>query len=114
MFLGGNVEKWCSPNLGMADNPTDSYTFTIEGPDGASDTVTVPAGAIERLREPDEVPAAVLGDFAMLMATQQIHGMVHHSHGDPDPELSAVEEAILECFEDRFGRSFAEMTGHDH
>jgi len=50
----------------------------------------------------------------MLGFAQQIHGAVHHGHGDTSDELEAVEEATLDRFEERFGQSFGEMTGHSH
>ena len=79
-----------------------------------SDELTVPVALVEMLREGDESTPEVVGDIAMLGFAQQIHGAVHHGHGDPSDELEAVEEATLARFEERFGQSFGEMTGHSH
>ena len=55
-----------------------------------------------------------MADISLLGLTQQAHGAVHHARGDPSEELQAAEEQLLERFEERFGQSYAEMTGHDH
>lgn len=95
---------------GMA---TETVTVTLEA-DGESDEIEVPAGAVDLLSEGDEGATAVVGDLALLGIAQQLHGVVHHSQGGVDADVEAAEEKALELFEDRFGRSFAEMTGHDH
>lgn len=89
-------------------------TFTITADNGESDTIELPAGFTDVFAEGDESPPEVIGDIAMLSATQQIHSVLHHGHGDVSDELEAIEQAMLEQFEARFGQSFAEMTGHDH
>jgi hypothetical protein len=93
---------------------TDSVTLTIET-DDATDELTVPSGLLEILREqPDETDPQVVGDIAMFGLAQRIHGAVHHSQGEVDDEIAALEESTLDLFEERFGASFSEMTGHDH
>lgn len=89
-------------------------TFTITADNGESDTIELPAGFTDVFAEGDESPPEVIGDIAMLSATQQIHSVLHHGHGDVSDELEAIEQEMLEQFEARFGQSFAEMTGHDH
>lgn len=96
----------------MAD--IETTTFTIETDDGETDEITLPAGLFDLLSEEGERPVDVFGDVAVLSAAQQIHGAVHHSQGDVDDEIAALEESTLDLFEERFGASFSEMTGHDH
>ncbi|WP_122091253.1 DUF7545 family protein [Halalkalicoccus subterraneus] len=91
-----------------------SVTFAIDGDDGSSDEVVVPTALLETLADGDETSAETLGDLAMLSAAQQVHAMLHHSPGEPDDDLRTIEEETMALFEDRFGVSFAEMTGHDH
>lgn len=98
----------------MAEQSDSEYQFTIEGPGDDSDTLTIPAEAIDMLREEDEGPSVVIGDFAMLMAAQQLHGAVHHGKTEASDELKEVEEATMDAFEQRFGQTFGEMTGHQH
>jgi hypothetical protein len=96
----------------MAD--TDAVTVTLDAEDG-SDELRVPQGLLDVLaEEQDESAAEIVGDIAMLGLAQQIHARVAHGQEEPSEALEAVEEATLEQFEERFGRSFAEMTGHDH
>lgn len=92
---------------------TETITVTIEAGED-SDEIEVPVEAIDLLSEEDEGAPTVLGDLALLGITQQLHGIIHHSHGEVGEEVEAAEEKALELFEERFGRSFAEMTGHDH
>lgn len=82
--------------------------------DGSTDEFTVPVALAEALSEEDETAAEVVGDLALLGFAQQAHGLIHHGQGDVGEELEAAEEATLAEFEERFGRSFAEMTGHSH
>jgi len=82
--------------------------------DGESDELTVPTALVEVLAEDGEGMTDVVGDMAMLALAQQAHGIVHHSHGEVDPALEEAEETTMDLFEERFGRSYAEMTGHDH
>ncbi|MFC4550956.1 MULTISPECIES: DUF7545 family protein [Halorussus] len=95
-------------------NEVETVTYSIEGPEGDEDDITVPAGLLDMLREEDETRADVLGDMAMLSLAQQAHAVVHHGHGDTDPEVEAYEETAMDLFEERFGVTFGEMTGHSH
>lgn len=91
----------------------DSYTVTVEAGD-STDEFELPADAITLLSEQGDTPANVVSDLAVLSIAQQLHGAVHHTQGEVDEVLEAAEEDVLETFEERFGQSFAEMTGHDH
>ncbi|WP_115862896.1 DUF7545 family protein [Halorussus litoreus] len=99
----------------MADADVETVTYTIESPDGNTEELTVPAGVVDLLREDEEeTDTEVLGDLATLSLTQQAHALVHHSPGDTGEEVQALEQKALELFEERFGQSFEEMTGHSH
>ena len=69
---------------------------------------------IDLLGEGNDETPEVVGDIAMLGFTQQAHGAVHHSQGEADERIQEAEALAAELFEERFGQSFAEMTGHDH
>lgn len=93
----------------------DEATFTIEDPDGNTDDVTIPARLVEIFsEEDDESEAQVVGDIALMAFAQRAHMLVHHSEDEPSDELQAVEEATLDQFEDRFGMTYGEATGHQH
>lgn len=99
----------------MADTDVETTTYTIESPEGDAEELTVPVGIVDLLREDqEETDTAVLGDLAMLSLAQQAHALVHHAPEDPGEEVRANEEKALELFEERFGQSFEEMTGHSH
>lgn len=92
----------------------ETITFTIDGDDGSTDEVVVPASLLELLGEDDESPAEALGDLALFSCAQQIHGLTHHSQGEPADDVQTAERETMALFEERFGASFAEMTGHSH
>ncbi|MGM0591691.1 MAG: DUF7545 family protein [Halobacteriota archaeon] len=92
----------------------ETETYTVESPAGDTDTVELPAGLVEALSEEDEPPSTVVADVTLLSFVQRAHALVHHSHGDPSEDLEAINESAEELFEERFGVSFAEATGHSH
>jgi len=82
----------------------------------ANETVTVTVEADDESTDEFEVPTALLellSDCLNLLA-QRIHGAVHHAQGEPSEEVQAIEEQTMDIFEDRFGATFGELTGHDH
>lgn len=91
----------------------ETATVHIESA-GGTEELTVPLAIVDVLSEPDEGPAQVVADLAMLGLAQQSHGLVHHAQEDTGDDLEEAEEMIMELFEERFGRTYAEMTGHQH
>ena len=89
----------------------ETVEIHITGEDGEND-LTLPAELLDLLREADEPDAEVVGDLAMFGCAQRIHAAVHHSQGGD--QFEAVEELTMELFEDRFGATYGELTGHDH
>jgi hypothetical protein len=94
----------------MAD---DTVTVQLEVGDD-SDELEVSETLVEMLREGDEGVPDVVADLAMLGLAQQAHGAIHHSHGEVSEELKDAESVTMDLFEERFGETYAEMTGHDH
>jgi len=95
----------------MAESET--VTLTLETDDD-TDELEVPTALIEMLAEGDESPPEVVGDIAMFGLAQRIHSATHHSEGEVSDEVAEAETLTLDLFEKRFGRSFAELTGHSH
>ena len=94
---------------------TDPETVTITlATDEESDKIAVPTALLDLLGEGDDPAPSVVADIAMLGLAQQAHGAVHHAHGDPDADLQAAEAFVMDRFEERFGQSYGEMTGHSH
>lgn len=92
----------------------EEVTFTVEGPDG-TDEFTVPVGLVELLSDSgDESQAQVVADITLTSFAQRAHMIGHHSEGEVDPAFDALEEAVLDRFEQRFGVTFGEATGHQH
>lgn len=90
---------------------SDTVEIHIDGPDGEND-LTLPADLVDLLREGEESAATVVGDLAMFGCAQRVHAAVHHSEGGED--LEAVEELTMDLFEQRFGATYGELTGHQH
>lgn len=91
----------------------DDVVITISGPEGEED-VTLPEQLFDVLANEDETAADVVGDILVLSCAQRVHALVHHSDDEVGEELDAVEDRMLSLFEDRFGVTFAEATGHSH
>lgn len=91
----------------------DTVTLRIEG-DDAEDEVTLPAEMLDLMREADESDAEIVGDLALFSCAQRIHATVHHAEGGDTETYRAIEEKTMELFEERFGASYAELTGHSH
>jgi hypothetical protein len=91
----------------------ETVTVTLES-DDERDQLEVPVGIVELLTEGEESTPTVVGDLAMLGIAQQAHGIVHHSEGEVGEELAEAEETTMELFEERFGQTYAEVTGHGH
>lgn len=93
---------------------SDTVTLTIDGPDG-TDEVTLPTELLDLLaEEDDESHADVVGDLASFGCAQRIHATVQHGEGQAAEELADVEELMMELFEERFGATYGELTGHQH
>ena len=92
----------------------ETVTLTIEGED-AEDELTVPSELLDILRENgDESDPQVVGDIAMFGLAQRVHGAVAHGQGEPDQAMVDLDDLTQDLFEERFGATFAELTGHDH
>jgi hypothetical protein len=93
----------------------DETTFTIEDEAGNTDEVTLPSGLVDLFsEEDDESEAQVVADIALMAFSQRAHAVVAHGEGEAGEELEEIEAATLEKFEERFGQTFAEATGHQH
>ena len=93
----------------------DDATFTIEDADGNTDELTLPAELVEVFaEEDDDSDAQVVADISLMAFTQRAHMLVAHGEGEPSEELKEVEAATMDKFEERFGMTFGEATGHQH
>ncbi|ELY67638.1 DUF7545 family protein [Natrinema versiforme] len=88
-------------------------TFSISSDDGATDEITVPSGLLDLVAEGDQTDAETVGDVMLLSFASRAHHIVHHGE-DSDAELEAQEERVMDLFEERFGVTFGEATGHQH
>lgn len=88
-------------------------TVTVETGEEA-DEIAIPEALIDRLKEPDESPATVVADVASMGFAGRAHALVHHADGEPDEALADAEERMMSLFEERFGVSYEEATGHSH
>ncbi|MFC3958645.1 DUF7545 family protein [Halovivax cerinus] len=91
----------------------DTTTFSIESEAGDVDDVTIPTGLVSLLAEGEQSSAETVGDITLLSFASRAHHLVHHGE-DADEDLVAQEELAMELFEERFGVSYAEATGHHH
>ena len=92
---------------------TEDVTVTIEV-EGDEDEVEIPAGLLDRLAEPEESRADVVGSIALMAFTGRAHALVHHAEDGSSEEVEDIEAVLLDRFEERFGMTYAEATGHSH
>lgn len=92
---------------------TDDVVITIAGPEGEDD-VTLPDPLLDVFANEDETRSEVVGDILMLSCAQRVHALVHHGEDELSEELAAVEQRMMSLFEQHFGVTFAEATGHSH
>jgi hypothetical protein len=91
----------------------DTVTLSVEGEEDEDD-VTLPVEMLDLMREAEESNAEIVGDLALFSCAQRIHATVHHAEGGDTERYEEIEARTMELFEDRFGASYAELTGHDH
>jgi hypothetical protein len=91
----------------------ETVTLRIEGEDDESD-VTLPKAMLDLMREADESDAEIVGDLALFSCAQRIHATVHHAEGGDTERYEEIEEQTMELFEERFGATYGELTGHQH
>jgi hypothetical protein len=93
----------------------ETETYQVESPDGDSDEFELPVGLVDVLAEQGEQKSAVAAEIALMGFVQRAHSMAHHGQGEKLPaDLDEIAEKAEELFEERFGLSFAEATGHQH
>ncbi|QLG61677.1 DUF7545 family protein [Halorarum salinum] len=92
----------------------DTETYTVEGPDGDSDAVELPAGLVDMLAEQGEEPSHVVTDVILQAFAQQAHAIAHHSQGETPDDVEEINEKAEELFEERFGQSLQDAMGHSH
>ena len=92
----------------------DTETFTIEGPDGETDTVELPPVMLELMRDGDEPDAEIIADIVLQAFAQQAHARVHHAEGGVSETVEGANDTLEELFEQRFGLSLADAMGHQH
>ncbi|WP_247002142.1 DUF7545 family protein [Halosolutus gelatinilyticus] len=91
----------------------DTTTFSITADDGSTDDVTVPTGLVELVAEGDQNGAETVADVLLLSFASRAHHLVHHGEAGDD-DLEAQESRVMDLFEERFGVTFGEATGHQH
>lgn len=96
----------------MVEEDVETIAFSIESDEG-SDEIAVPAALVDVLAEEGQTPAEAVADVTLLSFASRAHHLVHHGEED-DPELEAAEAEIMDRFEERFGVTFGEATGHQH
>lgn len=92
----------------------DTETFTIEGPDGETDTVELPPVMLELMRDGDETDAKIIADIVLQAFAQQAHARVHHAENGVADEVENANDTLEDLFEERFGLSLADAMGHQH
>ena len=96
----------------MTDD-VQTTTFSISSDAGETDEVTVQTGLVDLVAEGNQIDAETIGDLVLLSVASRAHHIVHHGE-EADEELEAQEAKAMDLFEERFGVTFGEATGHQH
>jgi len=91
----------------------ESHAVAIDV-DGETAEVEVPGALVAALSEADESAADVVADVVVMSFAGRAHALLHHAGGEPDDDLRAAEAEMMDRFEERFGVTYAEATGHSH
>lgn len=92
----------------------ERVTFTISGPDGEED-IELPSGLVDLLsEEDDESQAQVVGDITTMAFASRAHMIASHGEGETSDEVADIESEAMDLFEERFGMTYGEATGHSH
>ena len=91
----------------------ETETYRIESPDGDADEIELPVGLVDVLAEQGEEKSTVAADVTLMGFVQRAHAIAHHGQGDAE-DIDEIADTAEELFEQRFGVSFAEATGHQH
>ncbi|MFB6094783.1 MAG: hypothetical protein ABEJ77_07560 [Halanaeroarchaeum sp.] len=82
--------------------------------DGETDQIELPSDLIDLFRErEDESDVEIVADMAVMAFAERAHAIVHHDQ-DAGEELEEIESAAMDVFEERFGMTYGEATGHQH
>jgi hypothetical protein len=91
---------------------TDRLSVSIDI-DGDTDEIELPAELIDLFREePNESDVEIVGDMTVMAFAERAHAIAHHGEGGD--EVEAIESDTMDVFEERFGMTYGEATGHSH
>lgn len=93
---------------------TETRTVTITDDAGTEERIELPAELVDLIVPPELEMAEGIGDLIVFSCAQRIHAVRHHSEEEHEADLDDVETAIMDQFEDRFGATFGDVTGHQH
>lgn len=82
--------------------------------DDSEETIGLPADVLSFFGGGEQPAAETVGDLLIVDCAHRLHGHVHHGEEAADPRIEEAERSMRELFEERFGASFAEVTGHAH
>ncbi|MFB6113355.1 MAG: hypothetical protein ABEJ58_04540 [Halodesulfurarchaeum sp.] len=93
---------------------TQNLPVTVESGDDV-ETVELPADLVDLFREaPEETDAEIVADVLVMSFAERVHAVIHHGDERNAEAMEGMESAMMDIFEDRFGMTFDEATGHSH
>lgn len=93
---------------------TDATTVTVET-ESDTDEIELPAALVDLFREePGETDAQIAADMLVMAFSERAHAIAHHGEGGDQAEIQEMESEMMDLFEERFGLSYGEATGHSH
>ncbi|MFB6154222.1 MAG: hypothetical protein ABEJ27_08220 [Halodesulfurarchaeum sp.] len=94
--------------------PNETLALTVEV-EGQYEEIDLPSTLVDLFREEEsETDAEIIADVLVMAFAERAHAFIHHDEGGDDEQLQAIESAMMERFEERFGMTYEEATGHSH
>jgi hypothetical protein len=93
----------------------DRTTVTVET-ETNTEALELPTELVELYREePGETDAQIAADMLVMAFAERAHALAHHSEEEEGlGDIEAIEGEMMAVFEDRFGMTYGEATGHSH
>ena len=93
---------------------TDLLNVIVEI-DGQGEEIDIPAGLVDLYREEEEeTDEEIVADMLVMAFAERAHAIAHHGEGGDQERIQELETEMMEQFEERFGMTYGEATGHSH
>lgn len=92
----------------------DTLTVTVDV-DEETEEIELPASLVDLYREEaEESDTKIVADMLVMAFSERAHAIAHHGEGGDQETIQTIEDDMMALFEERFGMTYGEATGHSH